>query len=128
MRVSHSDDDGVIGYQVTTVTPAIMQPMAAAALPSTRMRPRFASIGSMKYGSRFSRCSSAKAKPMSRASRLRATTLGLLPNCLRTAASISSRSTPSRRDSTPSYNMLRTRRRSLTSRDTFPRSVSKGTG
>ena len=34
-----SDDDGVIGYQATTVTPAIMQPIAAAALPSTRILP-----------------------------------------------------------------------------------------
>jgi len=30
---SHSDDEGVIGYQATTVTPAIMQPTAAAACP-----------------------------------------------------------------------------------------------
>src|SRR5205807_9288338 len=36
---SHSEDEGVIGYQATTVTPAIMQPMAAAALPSTRILP-----------------------------------------------------------------------------------------
>ena len=27
MSDSHSDEDGVIGYQATTVTPAIMQPM-----------------------------------------------------------------------------------------------------
>ena len=39
MSDSHSDDDGVIGYQATTVTPAIMQPMAAAALPSRRILP-----------------------------------------------------------------------------------------
>src|SRR6266852_5392098 len=34
---SQSDDEGVMGYQATTVTPAIMQPMAAAALPSMRI-------------------------------------------------------------------------------------------
>src|SRR5258708_40359347 len=36
---SHSDEDGVIGYQATTVTPAIMQPIAAAAVPSLRILP-----------------------------------------------------------------------------------------
>jgi hypothetical protein len=39
MSVSGSDEDGVIGYQATTVTPANMQPMAAAAFPSTRICP-----------------------------------------------------------------------------------------
>src|SRR3989442_15159922 len=46
MSDSHNDDDGVIGYQATTVTPAIMQPMAAAALPSIRILPAVCSIGS----------------------------------------------------------------------------------
>jgi hypothetical protein len=36
----------VIGYQATTVTPAIMQPSAAAALPSMRIIPAVACIGS----------------------------------------------------------------------------------
>src|SRR5476649_969774 len=40
MSDSQSDEDGVIGYHATTVTPAIMQPMAAAALPSMRIFPR----------------------------------------------------------------------------------------
>src|SRR5215470_3410917 len=53
MSDSHSDDDGVIGYQATTVTPAIMQPMAAAALPSMRILPAVAFIFSMTYGSCF---------------------------------------------------------------------------
>src|SRR3954464_1826585 len=44
---SHNDDDGVIGYQATTVTPAIMQPMAAAAFPSIRILPAVSFIGSM---------------------------------------------------------------------------------
>src|SRR3954453_23414299 len=39
IRDSHNDEDGVIGYQATTVTPAIMHPMAAAALPSIRIFP-----------------------------------------------------------------------------------------
>src|SRR3990170_8632207 len=32
ISVSGNDDEGVIGYQATTVTPAIMEPSAAAAL------------------------------------------------------------------------------------------------
>src|SRR5688572_11586731 len=44
---SHSDEDGVIGYHATTVTPAIMQPIAAAALPSIRILPAVAFIRSM---------------------------------------------------------------------------------
>ena len=37
ISVSGSEEDGVIGYHATTVTPAIMQPSAAAALPSIRI-------------------------------------------------------------------------------------------
>src|SRR5713101_6477326 len=48
---SHSEDDGVIGYQATTVTPAIMQPIAAAVLPSMRILPAVSFIGSMMNGS-----------------------------------------------------------------------------
>src|SRR5436190_8523371 len=44
---STSEDEGVIGYQATTVTPAIMQPMAAAALPSMRIFPAVSFIASM---------------------------------------------------------------------------------
>ena len=39
MSVSQSEDDGVMGYHATTVTPAIIAPMAAAALPSMRIFP-----------------------------------------------------------------------------------------
>src|SRR6201987_4946439 len=45
--VSTSDDDGVIGYQVTTVQPANMHPMAAAELPSTMIMPVVLSSRSM---------------------------------------------------------------------------------
>ena len=102
MRVSHRDDDGVIGYQVTTVTPAIIAPMAAAALPSISTWPEVASIGSTKYGSRFSKCCSAYANPTSSASRLRATAFGFRPSCFSRARSISARSMRSRLASTPS--------------------------
>ena len=59
MSDSHSDEDGVIGYQATTVTPAIMQPMAAAALPSIRILPAVSFIGSKTNGSCFGRFASA---------------------------------------------------------------------
>src|SRR6202451_4756278 len=45
--VSTSDDDGVIGYQVTTVHPANMQPKAAAELPSMMILPAVAFMRSM---------------------------------------------------------------------------------
>src|SRR5258708_861807 len=51
MSDSQSDEDGVIGYHATTVTPAIMQPIAAAALTSMRIFPAVSFIGSMKNGS-----------------------------------------------------------------------------
>ena len=51
MSVSTSDDEGVIGYHVTTVTPANMQPKAAAALPSMMTIPAVLSMRSMVNGS-----------------------------------------------------------------------------
>ena len=48
MSDSQSEDEGVIGYQATTVTPAIMQPIAAAELPSMRILPAVSFIGSMQ--------------------------------------------------------------------------------
>src|SRR5665213_3542107 len=59
MSDSQSDEDGVIGYHATTVTPAIMQRMAAAALPSMRILPAVSFIGSSAHGSCFGRCASA---------------------------------------------------------------------
>src|SRR5262245_6611685 len=56
---SQSDDEGVIGYQATTVTPAIMQPMAAAALPSIRILPAVSFIASNENGSCLGRFASA---------------------------------------------------------------------
>ena len=50
ISVSHSDDEGVIGYQATTVTPAMRQPMAAAALPSIRILPVLAFMRSARSG------------------------------------------------------------------------------
>ena len=45
--VSTSEDDGVIGYHVTTVHPANMQPRAAAELPSMMILPAVLSMRSM---------------------------------------------------------------------------------
>src|SRR6185312_11408464 len=51
ISVSTSELDGVIGYHVTTVTPANMQPSAAAALPSTMILPWFSFMRSTQNGS-----------------------------------------------------------------------------
>src|SRR5215475_3206821 len=59
MSDSQSDEEGVIGYHATTVTPAIMQPMAAAALPSIRILPAVSFIGWSANGSCFVRFASA---------------------------------------------------------------------
>ncbi len=48
---STSDDDGVIGYQLTTVTPANRQPSAVAALPSITIFPAVAFIRSTRQRS-----------------------------------------------------------------------------
>src|SRR5258706_15969365 len=56
---SQSDDEGVMGYQATTVTPAIMQPMAAAALPSMRILPAVSFIASIANGSCLVKVASA---------------------------------------------------------------------
>ena len=51
ISVSTSDDEGVMGYQVTTVTPANMAPSAAAELPSMMIMPLVLSIRSTLNGS-----------------------------------------------------------------------------
>ena len=47
ISVSGSDDEGVMGYHATTVTPASIAPSAAEALPSIRILPRVLSIRSI---------------------------------------------------------------------------------
>ncbi len=51
ISVSTSEEDGVMGYQVTTVTPANMAPRAHAALPSTMILPAVAFMRSTRQGS-----------------------------------------------------------------------------
>src|SRR4051812_37968575 len=53
MSDSPNDDEGVMGYQVNTVTPANMEPRAAAALPSMMILPVVLSMRSMRSGSAF---------------------------------------------------------------------------
>src|SRR5436190_391016 len=67
MSDSHKDDDGVIGYQVTTVTPANMAPMAAAALPSMMILPAVAFIRSMRHRFCAGRFCCAYSRPLSTA-------------------------------------------------------------
>ena len=49
--VSTTEEEGVIGYQVTTVTPANIAPRAAAALPSMMILPSVPSMVSSTKGS-----------------------------------------------------------------------------
>src|SRR5438105_10491194 len=55
IMLSASDDDGVIGYQLSTVHPAKTHPRAEAELPSIMILPMFLFIRSMRYGSAFVR-------------------------------------------------------------------------
>ena len=48
MSDSTSDDEGVMGYQVTTVTPANIAPRAQAALPSMMILPAVAFMRSTR--------------------------------------------------------------------------------
>ena len=51
MSDSTRDEDGVIGYHVTTVTPANIEPIAAAELPSTMIMPSVLFMRSTVNGS-----------------------------------------------------------------------------
>src|SRR5580704_15401127 len=59
MMLSGNEEDGVIGYQLTKVTPANMQPRAAAEFPSMMILPWVLSMRWMKYGSRLGRLDAA---------------------------------------------------------------------
>src|ERR1035438_144679 len=88
--VSTSDEEGVIGYQVTTVQPANMQPSAQAALPSRMILP---AVSFMR--STFQRTGSVNAlvaysKPAWQAPQFNSAALAFfLPNCLSKALWIS---------------------------------------
>src|SRR5580693_3115020 len=53
INCSHKLDDGVMGYQVTTETPAKRAPIAQAELPSIIILPSVLYMGSTKNGSCF---------------------------------------------------------------------------
>src|SRR5688572_8237969 len=101
MSVSQRLDDGVIGYQVTTVTPANRQPSAAAELPSTRIFPAVLFMRSTRKGSRFTTLACAHARPAATAARLSSRAFGFFAKALERAFSISAGSIESRCDSTP---------------------------
>ena len=129
MSDSGNDDDGVIGYHGTTVTPAKRHPIAPAALPSTRICPSVAFMRCTRYGCAISaKFSFAYLAPASSAPMLSAIAFGFLPICLARAFSISPISTPSRCDNTPSYTMFFTSRRSFASGHTSATILSNGTG
>ena len=101
MSDSASEDDGVIGYQARNWTPAIMQPIAAAALPSMMILPAVAFIRSKRKGSRLVRFFCAQSRPPRIAFMLISTAAALLLNCLATAFSISAMSMSSSHAATP---------------------------
>src|SRR5256885_15702568 len=81
MKYSHSDDEGVIGYQATTLAPPITAPRAAAWLPSTSTLPStLPVIASRRYGSCLEKLSCQWSYPTLIASRLIGTALGLARN------------------------------------------------
>ena len=81
MKFSQSDDDGVIGYQAATVQPPMMQPSAAARLPSMKSKPSVRPvIGSSRYASLFFRFSRAYSYPTRTAFMLVSTAAALLLN------------------------------------------------
>ena len=61
MSCSTTEEEGVMGYQLTTVTPANMAPMAAAALPSMMIFPAVSFMGAMVWGSCLGRLLAAKS-------------------------------------------------------------------
>src|SRR5262245_2668979 len=128
MSVSQSEDDGVIGYHVTTVTPANMQPSADAEFPSTRILPAVLSIRSTRNGSRFWTFSLAHARPAATAARLRSRAFGFFANALPSAFSTSATSIESRCATTPTYTMLTTSLRSFASGQHSFTILLKGTG
>ena len=91
----------MIGYQARNWTPAIMQPMALAALPSMMILPAVAFIRSRRKTSRLVRFFSAQSRPPRMAFRLISTAAALFLNCLERAFSISAMSIPRSHTATP---------------------------
>ena len=101
MSVSTSEDEGVMGYQVTTVTPPNIAPRAAAAFPSMMIFPRLASIRRISNGSCFCSDALAYSWPARAAFTFSSAALAFFRNCLPIAASTSGISRPSSWATTP---------------------------
>ncbi len=91
----------MIGYHDRNWTPAIMQPSAAAALPSMMIFPAVLFMRSRRNESRLVRFFSAHSSPPRIAFMLISTAAALLLNCLATAFSISAMSMFSSHAATP---------------------------
>src|ERR1017187_641193 len=101
--VSTSDDEGVMGYQVTTVQPANMQPSAQAALPSMMILPAVSFMRSTWNRKGAGNVLAAKSKPAWQAPQFSSAALAFfLPNCLTSDLWISSMSMESSLATTPS--------------------------
>src|SRR4030081_1104344 len=87
MKLSTSDEDGVIGYHIATVQPAKMQPSAAAAFPSIMILPAVAFIASNTKGSCLVKFVDAYSKPACTAAQFKSAALIFLASCWRSAAS-----------------------------------------
>src|SRR3954453_8230463 len=87
MKLSTSDEDGVIGYHIATVQPANMQPSAAAAFPSIMILPAVAFIASSTNGSCLVKFVDAYSYPACTAAQFKSAAFTFLENCLRSAAS-----------------------------------------
>ena len=101
MSDSTRDDDGVIGYHVTTVTPPNIAPMAAAALPSMMIFPLVAFIRSMRHRFWRGRLARANSRPLSMACTFGSMAFFFPLNCFVIALTISSRSMPISSATTP---------------------------
>src|SRR4051794_10117774 len=101
--VSTSEEEGVIGYQVTTVQPANMQPSAQAALSSMMILPAVLFLRSPWERGGTVKVLVAKSKPAWQAPQLSSAALAFfLPNCLNSALWISSISMERSLATTPS--------------------------
>src|SRR3569832_2384008 len=86
MRDSQSDDDGVIGYQVTTVTTPNIPPIAVVVLPSMMILPAVLFIRSMRQRFWRGRFAFAYSMPLSIAATFGSIAICLPLNCFVIAA------------------------------------------
>ena len=103
IMLSTSDDEGVIGYHVTTVQPANMAPSAQAALPSMMILPAVSFIRSTRRRNGSVNVLVAYSKPAWQAPQFSSAAFAFfLPNCFASDLWISSISIESSFATTPS--------------------------